>query len=99
MFDIVDKRGRAFVLLKSSHVKKLLTIENATGSSEEEIFRDALNFYYSDLIKSGIISFNIARKNTDANNIGDAQFLHMMSIVEDAISEIRQEDNMKQPGE
>ena len=89
MFDIVDNRGRAFVPLKPSHVKKLLTIENATGSSEEEIFRDALNFYYSDLVKSGIISFNVARKNTDANSIEDAQFLHMMSIVEDVISEMR----------
>ena len=82
VFDIVDSRGRAFVLLKPSHIKKLETIENAIGSSEEEIFRDALNFYYSDLIKSGIISFNIARKNEDINSIEDAEFVRIVSFVE-----------------
>ena len=82
VFDIVDNRGRAFVSLKPSHVKKLLTIEQATGRSEEEIFRDALNFYYSDLIKSGIISFNIARKNEDINSIEDAEFVRIVSFIE-----------------
>ena len=99
VFDIVDKRGRAFVSLKPSHIQILSTIEKSTGMSEEEIFRDALKFFYSDMVRSGVISFNTASKNTDANSIEDAQFLRNVSIVKDLVSEMFQIDNMKQPGE
>ena len=56
---MVDNRNRLTLTLKQSHKKKLKAIQQVTGADESEVFFDALNHMYREMIRSGEIPVSL----------------------------------------
>lgn len=88
---MVDSRGRLTLTLKPSHQKKLRAILGVTGADESEVFLDALNHMYREMIRSGEIpvpmdndvAVRIIRKITQAmgNVDEDLEYLDKSTAV------------------
>lgn len=56
---MVDSRNRLTLTLKASHRKKLKRMQDVLGADESEVFFDALNHMYREMIRTGEISVSV----------------------------------------